>query len=102
MRPAVELPQALLLLLAQPDWSNKGPSAIKQRLQSTARADAFTGAVPNATWGHGKLNAEAALAPLATLQIVFACADAAGKANSRAAEIMRFMKASSGCHHAEA
>jgi subtilisin family serine protease len=61
---------AVALLLAQPAWSNAGPSAIKQRLQSTARADAFTGAVPNATWGYGKLNAAAALAPLATLQIV--------------------------------
>jgi subtilisin family serine protease len=57
------------LLLAQPAWSNATPSAIRQRLQSTARTDAFTGAVPNATWGFGKLNAAAALAPLTSLVV---------------------------------
>jgi subtilisin family serine protease len=57
------------LLLAQPDWANAGPSAIKARLQSTARADAFTGSVPNSVWGAGKLNAAAALAPLFALHI---------------------------------
>ena len=34
---------------------------IKQILQSTARADSFTGATPNNTWGYGKLDALAAL-----------------------------------------
>jgi subtilisin family serine protease len=57
------------LLLAQPDWANASPSAIKARLQSTARADAFTGSVPNSVWGAGKLNAAAALAPLVALHI---------------------------------
>jgi hypothetical protein len=61
---------AVALMLAQPDWSNGPPSAIRNRLQSTATTDAFTGTVPNTTWGFGKLNAAAAVAPLAALQIV--------------------------------
>ncbi len=36
-------------------------TAVKSVLQSSARADAFTGAVPNTTWGYGKLDAYAAL-----------------------------------------
>ena len=56
------------LLLARPEWTNATPSAIKARLQSTARSDAFTGAVPNIVWGSGKLNLGAALAsPLVLL-----------------------------------
>jgi hypothetical protein len=55
---------AVALLQAQPAWQGAGPSAIKQRLRSTARADAFTGATPNATWGYGKLDVAAAVAPL--------------------------------------
>lgn len=61
---------AAALLLARPEWSGSGPSAVKARLQQTARVDGFTGAVPNKTWGSGKLDAAAALAPLATVQIV--------------------------------
>ena len=34
---------------------------IKRILQQSARADAFTGAVPNPDWGHGKVDALAAL-----------------------------------------
>ena len=37
----------------------------KQILQQTARADAFTGAVPNTQWGYGKIDALAALSRLA-------------------------------------
>jgi subtilisin family serine protease len=37
-------------------------AAVKRILQQSARADAFTGAVPNATWGYGKVDALAALA----------------------------------------
>ncbi|MEK7317418.1 MAG: S8 family serine peptidase, partial [Candidatus Eisenbacteria bacterium] len=59
---------AVALLLAQPEWASKSSTAIRSRLQSTARADAFTGAVPNPTWGSGKLNVAAALAPLITMQ----------------------------------
>jgi hypothetical protein len=57
------------LLLAQPDWANASPSAIKAHLMATARSDAFTGGVPNPVWGAGKLNAAAALAPLVALHI---------------------------------
>ena len=49
------------LLLARSEWTNATPSAIKARLASTARADSFTGAVPNATWGAGKLDLGGAL-----------------------------------------
>jgi len=55
---------AVALLLARADWTGQGPSAIKGRLRSTARTDAFTGSVPNATWGYGKLDIQAAAAPL--------------------------------------
>ncbi|MEO7319270.1 MAG: S8 family serine peptidase, partial [Chthoniobacteraceae bacterium] len=37
----------------------------KQILQATARADAFTGAVPNTQWGYGKIDVLAALSRLA-------------------------------------
>jgi hypothetical protein len=35
---------------------------VKQILQQTARADAFTGPTPNPNWGYGKIDALAALA----------------------------------------
>jgi len=44
---------ASLFLSAYPGSS---PSRVKQALQAHARTDAFTGAVPNATWGYGKLD----------------------------------------------
>lgn len=37
------------------------PEDVKMILQSTARQDAFTGAVPNTQWGHGKIDAYAAV-----------------------------------------
>lgn len=60
---------AVALLLAQPTWSGGGSGAIRGRLTQTARADAFTGAVPNVIWGAGKLDVAAALAPLVTLTV---------------------------------
>ena len=41
------------------------PETAKQILHDTARADAFTGAVPNNQWGYGKIDALAALSRLA-------------------------------------
>ena len=60
---------ATALLLAQGAWANSTPSRIRQRLQSTARSDGFTGAVPNLTWGYGKLDIAAALAAPMTLLV---------------------------------
>jgi hypothetical protein len=46
-------------------------SMVKQFLQQSARADAFTGAVPNPQWGHGKVDAyNALLAVQATLPLL--------------------------------
>ena len=39
---------------------------VKSILQTTARRDAFTGPSPNANWGHGKIDALAALDAVAT------------------------------------
>ena len=36
-------------------------AAVKGILQRSARSDGFTGKTPNTTWGHGKLDAGAAL-----------------------------------------
>lgn len=44
---------AALFLMYQPGSS---PSKIRQSFESHARSDAFTGVVPNATWGYGKLD----------------------------------------------
>jgi subtilisin family serine protease len=62
---------AVGLLLAQPAWAGSSPSAIKQRLRSTARGDAFTGMLPNGTWGYGKLDAAAAAAPLFVVTVPY-------------------------------
>jgi len=42
-------------------------SQVKSILQQTARADAFTGEVPNVRWGYGKIDAFAALSAAAAL-----------------------------------
>jgi subtilisin family serine protease len=62
---------AVALLLARPEWSGKSPSQIKARLTSTARTDGFTGSVPNVVWGYGKLDMQAATAPLLALTVPY-------------------------------
>ena len=62
---------AVALLQAQPAWQAAGPSAIKQRLRSTARTDLNTGAVPNAVWGYGKLDVAAATAPPLIANVIY-------------------------------
>jgi minor extracellular serine protease Vpr len=62
---------AVALLLARPEWSGKSPSQIKARLRSTARTDGFTGSVPNIVWGYGKLDVQAATAPLLVLTVPY-------------------------------
>ena len=68
---APEVTGAVALLLARPEWSGKSPSQIKARLRSTARTDGFTGTVPNNVWGYGKLNIQAATAPLLVLTVPY-------------------------------
>jgi beta propeller repeat protein len=46
----------------QPDWTVE---QLRQRLRETARRDGFTGAVPNESWGYGKLDVLAAVATFA-------------------------------------
>jgi hypothetical protein len=50
---------AALLLGAKPTLT---ASEVKSYLTSTARSDAFTGSVPNSTWGYGKIDAYQAVA----------------------------------------
>lgn len=50
----------IISLMLEAD-SSLDASQVKDILQRTARADNFTGTVPNATWGHGKVDAFAAI-----------------------------------------
>jgi subtilisin family serine protease len=50
-------------------------AAVKSALQRSARADAFTGTVPNARWGHGKLDVNAALAAVPLIPIANSVSD---------------------------
>jgi hypothetical protein len=65
---------AVALMLGQgytnPDSIGKNSSVLRiaNRLRAAARADAFTGSVPNNTWGAGKLDVRAALAPVLGLR----------------------------------
>lgn len=45
-----------LVALMYQAWGTMSAAEIKQRLIAAARSDGFTGAVPNATWGFGKIN----------------------------------------------
>lgn len=69
---APQVAGAAALLLAQPDssWRTATPSRIKARLQATCRGDANTGTLPNYTWGYGKLDVRAALAPVYSVSIL--------------------------------
>lgn len=53
---APQVAGAVALMLSR--WKQLSCAQARQALTSTARTDAFTGAVPNATWGHGKLDLE--------------------------------------------
>jgi len=48
-------------------WPGLASGQVRDALLSTARADAFTGATPNTSWGHGKLDAGAAYKTLSIL-----------------------------------
>ena len=69
---APQVAGAAALLLAQPDsaWKTATPSRIKTRLRGTCRGDENTGTLPNYTWGYGKLDVRAALAPVYSLSIL--------------------------------
>jgi len=58
------------LLLTQPGWATAGPTYIMSYLKSHSRADAFTGALPNDTWGSGKLDARIALPSVPSLRFI--------------------------------
>jgi hypothetical protein len=47
---------ALLLQQTPPGAPRLTPSAVRKALIQRAQVDAFTGAVPNVSWGHGKLD----------------------------------------------
>jgi hypothetical protein len=62
---------AAALLLGRPDssWATAGPTRVRQRLVASAQADQFTGSIPNAAFGHGKLDVADALSPLQRIQV---------------------------------
>ncbi|MEL7160124.1 MAG: S8 family peptidase, partial [Bacteroidota bacterium] len=57
---AAPLTAGVIALMLERD-PTLSPAEILDILQQTARSDGFTGTVPNNTWGHGKLDAMAAL-----------------------------------------
>ena len=61
---------AVALLLSHRTHAQDSPSQVRSILEGSARADAFTGAVPNATWGYGKLDIAAALGPALSLSVL--------------------------------
>jgi subtilisin family serine protease len=54
---------AVALLLGHHIHAQDSPSEVRAALRAAARADAFTGAVPNAIWGYGKLDIASVLGP---------------------------------------
>ena len=65
---AAPLTTGVIALMLEMD-KNLTPDQIKTILQTTARADSFTGTVPNNQWGYGKLDALAAVKEVETLGI---------------------------------
>ncbi len=60
-----------LAALMDQAWGPISALEMRQRIAATARADAHTGAVPNTTWGYGKINSLAATAypvPVAAIE----------------------------------
>jgi hypothetical protein len=57
---AAPIVTGIVALMLQANPTLDAPT-VKSILQRTARADSFTGAVPNTTWGYGKVDALAAL-----------------------------------------
>ncbi len=57
---AAPIVTGIIALMLQANPALDAPT-VKSILQRTARADSFTGAVPNTTWGYGKVDALAAL-----------------------------------------
>ncbi|MBK6406113.1 MAG: S8 family serine peptidase [Holophagales bacterium] len=57
---AAPIVTGIIALMLQANPTLDAPT-VKAILQRTARADSFTGAVPNTTWGYGKVDALAAL-----------------------------------------
>jgi hypothetical protein len=60
---------AVALYLAHRANALASPSQVRAALQQSARADGNTGAVPNATWGAGKLDVAALLGPALTVAV---------------------------------
>ncbi len=65
---AAPLTTGVIALMLEMD-KNLSPEQVKTILQTTARADSYTGTVPNNQWGYGKLDALAAVKEVETLGI---------------------------------
>jgi subtilisin family serine protease len=61
---------AVALLLSHRVHAQDTPSQVRAILEGAARSDAYTGAVPNAAWGYGKLDIGAALGPALTVAVL--------------------------------
>ena len=61
---------AAALLLSHRVHAQDTPSQVRSILEGAARSDVFTGAVPNGTWGYGKLDIAAALGPALNVAVL--------------------------------
>lgn len=55
-----------LMLQAKPTLT---PTQIRTAIRNTARSDAFTGTIPNAQWGYGKVDAQAVLQNILSVRL---------------------------------